>query len=352
MKKKKIIILIMLFSTLLSIPKVAYASPENYRNDIIEENKNNISEEDRKEIDKVIEKITKLDNKIETSMIKTEQLKEQIEKNEKEIEDTDKLIEEKKKELQEKQDILDVRLRKTYSEGYFNTWMKYAELIFTSNTINSLFSRIDGIIKITNSDKLIIGNIKSMKKELEEKNQKLEEDKITLDRDKKDLEENIDTLNKSKEEEEKILNKKYKNLLEKMSKSNPIPEDVDYNLPDMSKEGIQKVQDVIKESYKYLNVPYVWGGTTPKGFDCSGYMQYIFNKVGISLPRVSQDQQQVGIEVPKGSLQPGDLIFWGYPAHHVGMYIGNGEYIQAPHTGDVIKISKLSQYTNAKRVIS
>lgn len=115
-----------------------------------------------------------------------------------------------------------------------------------------------------------------------------------------------------------------------------------------------KAQNIIAEAKTFLGLPYVWGGTTPSGFDCSGYMQYIFKNAGVKLPRVAREQQNVGVQIPVSEVQPGDLIFWGKPAHHVAMYIGNGQYIHAPQTGDVIKISKMnpSGVTSATRVLN
>jgi cell wall-associated NlpC family hydrolase len=108
----------------------------------------------------------------------------------------------------------------------------------------------------------------------------------------------------------------------------------------------------------YLGVPYVWGGTTPKGFDCSGLVQYVYAKQGVTLPRVAEAQARVGVPIAPEQLQAGDAIFFadrtGY-IHHEGMYIGNGMFIHAPHTGDVVKISSLydpyyaSQYAGSRR---
>lgn len=109
---------------------------------------------------------------------------------------------------------------------------------------------------------------------------------------------------------------------------------------------------------KYLGTPYVWGGASPSGFDCSGLMQYVYAQNGIKIPRVSQDQFKSGSAVKSGNLAPGDLVFFkGYTKDaqnpgHVGMYIGGGKYIQAPKTGDVVKVSSLSDrsdYVGARR---
>jgi cell wall-associated NlpC family hydrolase len=76
---------------------------------------------------------------------------------------------------------------------------------------------------------------------------------------------------------------------------------------------------------------YIYGGTTTAGFDCSGYTQYVFAKAGITLPRTSEEQQAAA--TPVSNPQPGDLVFFGYPAGHVGIYAGNGMMWDSPHTG-------------------
>ena len=109
---------------------------------------------------------------------------------------------------------------------------------------------------------------------------------------------------------------------------------------------------------KYLGVPYVWGGTSPSGFDCSGLVQYACKKNGISVPRVAASQRNVGKSVSRQNLQPGDLVFFssGGRVSHVGIYVGNGNMIHAPQTGDVVKISsietsyRVSHYAGAVRV--
>jgi peptidoglycan DL-endopeptidase CwlO len=100
---------------------------------------------------------------------------------------------------------------------------------------------------------------------------------------------------------------------------------------------------VVGVAMQYLGVPYVWGGSTPRGFDCSGLVMYAFAAVGISLPHSSYAQFNMGTPVSISQLQPGDLVFFS-GASHEGIYIGGGQFIHAPHTGDVVKISSLSGY--------
>lgn len=107
---------------------------------------------------------------------------------------------------------------------------------------------------------------------------------------------------------------------------------------------------VVAIAKRYLGAPYVWGAEGPNTFDCSGFTMYVYRQVGVRLPRVSRDQIHAGQRVSRGDLQPGDLVFFGSPIHHVGIYVGGGMMINAPHTGDVVKISPLfSDYVGACR---
>jgi len=102
---------------------------------------------------------------------------------------------------------------------------------------------------------------------------------------------------------------------------------------------------VIKETMKYLGIDYVWGGATPSGgFDCSGLVLYVYAKFGVDFPHGATMQAHMGAPVPLSKAQPADLVFFGSPSfyHHVGIYVGNGLFIEAPHTGDVVKVSKLA----------
>ena len=93
----------------------------------------------------------------------------------------------------------------------------------------------------------------------------------------------------------------------------------------------------------YLGVPYLWGGESPKGFDCSGLVAYVYAQIGITLPHYAAAQYQLGVGVPRDQLQPGDLVFFD-ALDHVGIYIGGGQFVHAPHTGDVVKITTLAAY--------
>jgi cell wall-associated NlpC family hydrolase len=93
--------------------------------------------------------------------------------------------------------------------------------------------------------------------------------------------------------------------------------------------------------------PYVYGANGPSSFDCSGFTQYVFGQLGVALPHSAAGQQSMGTPVARGSERPGDLIFFGSPAYHVGIYAGGGKLWYAPKSGDVVKLGSIwdSNYT-------
>lgn len=112
-----------------------------------------------------------------------------------------------------------------------------------------------------------------------------------------------------------------------------------------SQTNPQGDNEIINTAKSFLGTPYVWGGTSPSGFDCSGFTQYVLAQNGKSIPRTSQEQFASGQAVDKSQLQAGDLVFYGNgEATHVGIYEGNNKIIHSPHTGDVVKESDFSTY--------
>lgn len=101
---------------------------------------------------------------------------------------------------------------------------------------------------------------------------------------------------------------------------------------------------IIEIAKRYIGTPYVYGGSSPSGFDCSGFVKYVFAQAGISLPRTADVQATVGTYVSYENLQPGDLVcFGGNSITHIGIYVGNGQYIHSPRTGYTVCIASLTE---------
>jgi cell wall-associated NlpC family hydrolase len=115
----------------------------------------------------------------------------------------------------------------------------------------------------------------------------------------------------------------------------------------------QAAQVAVNTALAQQGKPYVWGGAGPNSFDCSGLSQYAYGAAGISLPHSSKMQSTMGIPVPRADLQPGDLVFFYSPVSHLGIYIGNGQMVHAPSSGDVVRVINVDSmpgYNTARRI--
>jgi cell wall-associated NlpC family hydrolase len=117
---------------------------------------------------------------------------------------------------------------------------------------------------------------------------------------------------------------------------------------------VRRERRVVRVAVKQLGVPYVWGGESRSGFDCSGLVRYVYRRVGISLPHYTVSQFERGSPVALRHLKPGDLLFF-YGLGHVGLYIGHGLLVHAPHSGTRVSVARLASYagrvSGARRLI-
>lgn len=362
---------------------ITYAAPDTGSSDIatlkqqLEEN-NNKKESIKSEIEKLDESL----NKATEEMMK---MQEAYDVAKAEVESIKKELEQSEKKYNERNAKLNSRVEAMYKSGSTG----YMEVILSSESIGDFFTRVDMVKSLVNHDQKVISELKSekenidkKKKELETKLSQAEQAKAASESKKNELVEAA----KAKEVLVAELDSKSQNLTaqignleaeaqraaaEAAASQTPSRENSTRE-PNANNTGSTaptapstpsapstpapapstgSASAVVSTAYQYLGVPYVWGGTTPSGFDCSGFTSYVYRQMGISIPRTARQQQNFGTKVSLSALQPGDLVFWGSPAYHVGIYIGGGSYIHAPTTGDVVRVATLKGATSATRVL-
>jgi cell wall-associated NlpC family hydrolase len=112
-------------------------------------------------------------------------------------------------------------------------------------------------------------------------------------------------------------------------------------------------QRIVDAALAQRGTSYAWGGSSPRGFDCSGLVQFAARAAGITVPRTSRVQATVGRPVSRADLRPGDLVFFYTPVAHVGIYIGDGKMVHAPTAGDVVRVASVDRmwgYNSARRI--
>jgi cell wall-associated NlpC family hydrolase len=348
-------------------------------------------------------KIQQLDNGIALSMEKSEELNNQIKTQQEKIVETEAEIEIAKKTLDTHKRVYSERLKSIQFEGK-QSIATYAELLLSSTNFSDLLTRFTAISQIMESNTDLLNGLNEKEQALEDAEVKLhnefhqlEKSQVELASEQKKIEEDKNEIEKELAVAVVTLQNQQGQLAQQEAErqaqlaqqeverqaqlaqqeaerqaqqeavrqvqltqpqtgqqssgnnnSNSTPAAGVVNLPNSG-----TANNVIAYAKQFLGVPYVYGGTTPSGFDCSGFTSYVYRSVGINLPRVSRDQQNVGTRIPLNQVQPGDLVFRGSPAYHVGIYIGGGQYIHAPQTGDVVKIASFnpSKFTNAVRIL-
>jgi cell wall-associated NlpC family hydrolase len=326
-------------------------------------------------------KIQQLDNSISLAIEKSRELNEEIVIQQGKIEETEAQIVTAETALENHKKVYSERLRSIQLNGDQSV-VAYAELLLSSGSVSEFFNRFTAISQFIESDTELlnglnekeqalleakeqlhiqIDQLKQSQVELAAKQQQIEKDKEQIETDLAAAEGTLQAQLAQQEAEQQAAEQARQQLeqqsLVTTTTLTPATVTAPVTAPATAiaanPASSASANAVIANAKQYLGVPYVWGGSTPSGFDCSGFVSYVYRSVGISLPRTSSAQQNVGTRISLNQVQPGDLVFRGSPAYHVGIYIGGGKYIHAPQTGDVVKIAPFdsSEFSTASRIL-
>jgi peptidoglycan DL-endopeptidase CwlO len=328
-------------------------------------------------------KIQQLDNSISLAIEKSRELNEEVVIQQGKIEETESEIGKAETALENHKEVYSERLKSIQLNGDQSV-VRYAELLLSSGSVSEFFNRFTAISQFIESDTELLNGLNEKEQALIEAKEQLHTqidqlkqsqvqlaaEQAQIEKDKEQIETDLaaaeGTLQAqlAQQEAEQQAAEQARQQLEQQSlattttttitptpASAPAPATPTAIAANVTSSA--SANAVIANAKQYLGVPYVWGGSTPSGFDCSGFVSYVYRSVGISLPRTSSAQQNVGTRISLNQVQPGDLVFRGSPAYHVGIYIGGGQYIHAPQTGDVVKIAPFnpSKFSTASRIL-
>jgi cell wall-associated NlpC family hydrolase len=268
------------------------------------------------------------------------------------------------------------RLRDLYVNGEGDSTL---EVLLGSSSLDDIIARLDAIERVSSQDAQILRTVKQYRKEVETRRSNLQEARTDQARVVAEQAAQKQSIESQLAEQSRLLESVKGEIAEMRAEEQRrqaalaaqaraqaqaaqlaaeasaqqsydtavvVPE-YDANVP------AARYGHVVGIALQYLGIPYVWGGSSPStGFDCSGFTSYVFAQIGVYLPHHAASQYSMGTPVPYDQLAPGDLVFFS-GLGHVGLYMGDGLFVHAPHTGDVVKISSLADhgsYVGARRL--
>jgi cell wall-associated NlpC family hydrolase len=275
----------------------------------------------------------------EIAVEKYNQASSQLEAVRAKIDENQRQLETARKNLTTANDQLVQRARNMYKSRDVDV----IDIVFQASDFDEFISQLDMMERLGNSDVDTVHAIAAYKREIKDRRVRLVADEKTATRLVADREQQKNQLIAMEADlqdltgkiEKQIKKLKYQAKLRAQlalqGYSGPIPGPVDPNSPGHP--------EIVNIAQQYFGVPYVWGGASPSGFDCSGLTMYCYAKIGIGMSHGATDQQRSSSPVALSDLRPGDLIFFGNASfsHHVAIFVEGTTCIEAPHTGDVVR---------------
>jgi cell wall-associated NlpC family hydrolase len=242
---------------------------------------------------------------------------------------------------------LDTRVEGMYRTGPLGA----LELLFGATTFEEFASTWDLLKQMNENDAEAVAELKRTRAEISATQAELETQQAEAKKQRDIMADRKSTIEKQFAERKRVLaglesEVRALQAAEEAARVRVNPR-VDYGSPTNAPRS-----EVVAIAKSKLGAPYAWGAAGPNTFDCSGFTMWVYARVGVSLPHSSRSQINSGQRVSRANLAPGDLVFFGTSViHHVGIYVGGGLYIHAPHTGDVVKLSSVnrSDYAGACR---
>lgn len=280
-------------------------------------------------IDAAESTIEQYDSQIEDLIYDLDEINAEMKKIQNEILVTEEELKNIENTINESKDQSDARVKIMYMNGIDG----YLNVLLDSQSFSDLISKVDTLKQIIEFDTKIMEELNAKRDEITDKKALLESRNNELTQLEAENNKKLTQLTKLKDEQEAII----KSLIGSTQKLAAVET---FNFVPGSSFG----DSIVAFGLKFRGVPYVWGGNSPTGFDCSGFTRYVFGNFGFNLERRSSMQAKQGVPVAYSNLQPGDLVFFGAPIHHVGIYVGNDMFLHAPRTGDVVKISPMRYF--------
>jgi cell wall-associated NlpC family hydrolase len=251
------------------------------------------------------------------------------------------------------QGTLEARLVQLYQNGSPDL----VEILLGSSSLDEILDGIDTAARVGDQDAQILNEVQKFREEIKQREAELEEargrqEQVVAERAAKrqEIEETLaqrqQLLASIKDQiaELKAEERERQARLEAAARARVSSQSSTSGTGGPTGAPPSKYGGVVGIAMQYLGTPYQWGGESPStGFDCSGFVMYVFSRVGVSLPRTVSTQYAVGVAVSRSELQPGDIVFFNGLGHD-GIYIGGNQFIHSPHTGDVVKISSITGY--------